>query len=448
MSNVSQVVTHASAITIEELTPAAPNAQPRKLTLVGAGLPLRGTEWGFENNVKTTWYAGNPFEASQQNLGPMDNVPTTFNGEWRRTMLARSPARFRDESGAESFIVEPPILRDTLEDMGRAGQRLRVTWVLQDTSIPGSLRGEQKNLSADKLQAKASNREYRITRVGLVKTAKFTHGYATDVGWSVTWEWAGRGEKQARVATQRDDFDPNTFANDLSASYIALSNGIETKKIIRANEEIPRSAKTLTLGQLESIAETPTKLANTMSRNLRYQVNQVRRVGDLALRITNQPAQVAKVVVDFAKNTGAIARGYADQQQRRPIEENSNKQRVASLLRAHVYLGNITDLAIANAAASNELQRRFTDSVMLPAGQGSIAVRESATTRAGLIAAVYLAKAGDTPQKLSTRFYGNPDRYVDILRANRLPWYTPTFEPGKILVIPTLGSLVPSQAGP
>ena len=444
MSNASQVVTHASAITIEELTPAAPNALPRKLTLVGAGLPLRGTEWGFENNVKTTWYAGNPFEASQQNLGPMDNVPTTFNGEWRRTMLARSPARFLDEAGAESFIVEPPILRDTLEDMGRAGQRLRVTWVLQDTHITGSAVGK----TPDQLQAQASNREYRITRVGLVKSAKFTHGYASDVGWSVTWEWAGRGEKQARVATQRDDFDPNTFANDLSASYIALSDAVDLQKIKRADELIPKSAKTLTLGQLESIAETPTKLANTMSRALRYQVNQVRRVGDLALRITNQPAQVAKVVVDFAKNTGAIARGYADQQQRRPIEENSNKQRVASLLRSHVFLGRITDRAIAGAAASNELQRRFTDSVMLPAGQGSIAVRESATTRAGLIAAVYLAKAGDTPQKLSTRFYGNPDRYVDILRANRLPWYTPTFEPGKILVIPTLGSLVPSQAGP
>ncbi len=113
-----------SSLTIEETASAGAGFQPRKITLLGPALPFMGAEWGFENNVQTTWYPGNAIEATQQNLGPRE-MPSNWEGEWKRTLMGRLPTRYVDESGQEHKIVSPHVLREVFEDVARAARQGR-----------------------------------------------------------------------------------------------------------------------------------------------------------------------------------------------------------------------------------------------------------------------------------------------------------------------------------
>jgi nucleoid-associated protein YgaU len=61
------------------------------------------------------------------------------------------------------------------------------------------------------------------------------------------------------------------------------------------------------------------------------------------------------------------------------------------------------------------------------------------------VIAAYIIKAGDTPESISQHFYKTPDHAVDILRANKLSWYTATLTAGHILIIPALATQSASQ---
>ena len=95
---LDQLFNYGSSLTIEELGPAGPDFQPRKIVLIGPALPFQGAEWGFENQIVTTWYPGNGQEATQQNLGPRE-MPSAWEGEWKRTLMGKSPSIFIDEGG-------------------------------------------------------------------------------------------------------------------------------------------------------------------------------------------------------------------------------------------------------------------------------------------------------------------------------------------------------------
>ena len=119
------VSSYGSEIAIEELTATEVGLLPRKLVLRGPSLPFMGAEWATEQNVKTTFYTGNR-EGTQQVLGPRE-VPSTWQGEWRRTMLGHDPAAYFDEFGANNAIVSPHILREIVDSILIGGAKLRVT---------------------------------------------------------------------------------------------------------------------------------------------------------------------------------------------------------------------------------------------------------------------------------------------------------------------------------
>ena len=49
----------------------------------------------------------------------------------------------------------------------------------------------------------------------------------------------------------------------------------------------------------------------------------------------------------------------------------------------------------------------------------------------------YTVQPGDTLSKISERYYGHPDRYIKIFRANRDQLDNPNLiQPGMVLVIP------------
>lgn len=417
---------YGSSLTIEELDPPAPGKQPRIVVLLGPALPFMGAEWGFENNLVTTWYPGNATEATQQNLGPKE-LPSTWEGEWKRTLMGKAPSVFYDETGEKQQIQRPFVMRDIIEDIGRTGVRLRVTWSVYGQSVSGSVLGNG-DLVEDNME---------IVREGRIKSARFPHDRHTDIRWSIEFHWMGRGGRQDKVADVRGDTDLSAAADSLIASAAATDLAFDSK-IRSIKSAIHKSSNHLTLGQIEAFANAPTALATKYTRKLQQTVSDFKRVGDIAKTIASQPTAVANVIVDFARNTTAVANNFVDQMSRIPIEQQTTKEKVSALTRAHKYFGNTTDKAVKNAREGQKLDARVRQITAKQANRGTFSVRETATVRAGEILAIYICKQGDTPQTVSQKFYRSPDHGQEILRANKLSWYTPTFGKGKIIVVPAL----------
>ena len=271
-SNVpfEQSVAYQSTLTITEATGRGGN-QPRSIELNGPSLPFMGAEWGFENNLITTWYPGNAIEGTQQNLGPRE-LPSTWEGEWKRTLMGKVPAKFRDETGADVRIISPFTLREVVEDIGRSGALLTVVWAVTGLEGIGALSNHA-----------ARNTDVKIVRAGRMKSFKTPIDRHTDIRWTMEFHWVSRGQKQNKAGpSTREDQDTSTIANSIESSIKAFKFFADLNKLKATNIRVPRSAKVLTLGQLESLAGLPTRLVDNTLRKLQEQENNFKRVTDIA----------------------------------------------------------------------------------------------------------------------------------------------------------------------
>lgn len=420
----SQLLRYASTLTIEELTGTGEGG-PRKVILRGPSMPFMGAEWGGGNNLITTFYAGNPV-GSQQNMGPKE-LPSAWQGEWNRTLLGKVPVLFTDESGAENLVIRPDLVWDVIEDVYRRGALLRVTWATHGSELIGDF--------------DQTLRVINVTRVreGRAKDWKFQPDRHSDIKWSVTFDWISRGGQQLRNADVREDQDVIKGANALENS-IALTQFLMNARARQLKPNVRLSASHLTLGQLESIADLPKKTVEQYTRKLQVVVNDLKRAGNIANKFRNAPYAAANTAVDFARNTLAIANQFADTMGRSPPEKLTLKRKVSDMMRAWQYTARIREVSAINARLAQEIIDRTRRFVVAAGGEGKLHAHDTTTTRAGDVLGTYITKTGDTPQSVSMRFYNTPDRGLDILQANRLPWHTPTFDRGKILIIPRLAA--------
>jgi len=419
-----QATNFGSTMTIEELAATSPGGKPRKLILIGPSLPFQGAEWGGDTRLVTTWYPGNP-EASQQNLGPTE-LPSEWTGEWNRTRMGRAPTIYYDETGTPGAIIDPSELWTVLDDIRIAGARLRVTWAIRGKSIIGtSVAGKEKD------------EQFQVVREGRLKTLRAQVTRHTDIKWSGSFEWVSRGQKQQKVANVRRDDDLALATSAVEQSINALEF-YQNNAIVSFKNSIRKSASTLSLGQLEAMANAPLLAVNRALAKLRYNVNQFKRVTNIAKKIVTTPFSIANSVIDFARNTMAVANQFITELGRLPAELQTNKQKVSDVTRAAKYFGQISTSMMQTSRRSAELERRLRFVLVAGANRGQLSVRESSTTRQGDIIAIHICKAGDTPQRVSMKYFGTPDQSDAILRSNRLPLYTPTLRPGVPIIIPAL----------
>lgn len=415
---------YSSTITIEELTGTAQGG-PRRVILRGPSMPFMGAEWSAGNNVVTTFYPGNPV-GSQQMLGPRE-MPSAWQGEWNRTLLGKSPVIYRDETESDFLITRPDLVWDVLEDIFRKGALLRVTWSTHGAEMVGDFDKTLRVINSDRV------------RDGRAKEWKFQPDRHTDIKWSITFDWLGRGGEQLRAADVREDSDLAADANGLENS-IALTRFLSEMRAKSLVPDVRLSASHITLGQLEALADAPNQLVLGVTRDLTAAVNQVKRVVDLGKKIGNIPDQIRNTITDFSRNTEAIAKKFDDSATRFPCELASKDKRVGPVMRGHVYMQRMSEQTRVNARLARNIidkNKRFVADV---AGQGKLVAKDTSASRAGEVVATYVSKEGDTPQLVSMRFYGTPDRAIDILQMNRLPWHTPTFRRGTVLIIPQLST--------
>lgn len=426
---IGQIAISGSTMTLEELEPTFPGGKLRKLVLVGGGLPIKGqAKWTGQTNVKTTWFVGNGLEGSQQVLVPT-LMPSQFGGEWNRTRLGRAPCIFFDEAGARQSVNDPKVLWDVFEDLRRAAPRLRVTWAVRGQRIPGSV-GRKGTITAA-----PSPVDFSVVREGRLTVVDVTPMTDVDLLWNATFEWVSAGGTLNRVASVRTDDDVGQISQGLQDSVDALDDFVNQAAIV-ASSTTPLSASKLTLGRLEAMAKAPLKAVNSALSKLRYDANQFKQAAQVARLLETTPLAIQASVLDFSRDVVLIAQQVAQTFATTPVELQANKRRVADLVRAHRYFGRILDQTALTARQAAEVRARLARAQVSGGNRGRVTVRDNATGRATSIIAIHVTRDGDTPTRLSVRFYGNPDQADVILKANRLPLHTPSFKTGTTLVIP------------
>lgn len=415
-----------STLTIQELVATSPGGQPRVLVLIGPSLPIKGgAKWGGDTRLVTSWYPGNGIEATQQNLGPVE-MPSDFNGEWNRTRMGRCPAVYRDETGAQRQVVEPMELYEIFDSIRMGGARLRVTWAATGDRLIGNT-----------LEGRSQPVDWKIIREGRIKTFEITPDTEVDIHWTANFEWVGRGGVQDKAASVRRDDDLSLATQAVQQSISALDFFVDTK-MVSLRPDARLSASTFTLGQFEKLAGFPKKLVDDATAKLRYNLNQFKRVSDVVQKLAFSPVSMANSAVDFARNTTAIANQFVTSLGQTPVELQSLNNKVSDLTRASKHFGQVADAMTIAARRGAELEAKLREVRVTGGNRGQIGVKESSVTRAGDIVAIHVCKDGDTPIRLSVKFYQSADHADAILRANRLPGHTPTFRRGQIVVIPAL----------
>lgn len=401
----------SSKIIIAELV-----GKERTIELTGTGQPHRGAvNWGSDLHLVTEWYQGNP-EATQHVIGPRD-PPSHWEGTWRRTQLSRNPA-IVTFSGSIFRVVNPHELCTAFETIQRAGARLRVTW--QDVTPAGFT--------------------IFTVREGRMSSFNAKPDRITDIPWTADFVWVGRGAGPQRVASTRDggaadakdalESQLTDFGDSLAATTVAT--------ILPGR--FPKVPSSLTLGQLEALANGPLALVQSVTRSIQSKISDLQRLGQIAATLKDEPFAIAEAVSDAAQNTVSIAKNFYNTMSGQPAEVQSRKTDAASVIRASSTFGATIDsqrrLARAAQAIADQNRAIVTRN---PGGPGASARRTSAMSAAKLLA-VHVCRRGDTPQRLSTHYYRTPDLAVEILQANELPWNTVTFDVGKTLIIPLMPS--------
>jgi len=371
-----------------------------------------GAEWGMKLSVVTTWYPGNGDEATQQVLGPQE-LPSRWNGEWNRTRLGRQPALYSDETGSQITMVDPTDLRDVLESIARAGRRLRVVWgVTSDTGDPSATG--------------------TLTREGRCTELKFKHTRVQDIEWEGNFEWQSRGTQTQKVSSTR--------ANTVNSNSAAYQNKINA--LVAANVQASlqsQAPSNITLGQIEALANYPTALTNALAREVQQIASDVGTVVDIAATLASQPVQIANRAINLARNTVSEINSFYDELSEVPIEYMSLKTDVASICFAINTYYPQSDAARDAANVGQQFVIDLQQEIQSLDNVGLI--NPQRLTNPNSVQQVHVCKVGDTPVSVSQEYYQTPDHAVDILRANKMSWYTPTFPPGKIVIIPVLPSI-------
>jgi hypothetical protein len=420
---------YASFLLIEEVDVIG--RRPRALFLAGNGLPHQGASWKSAQKVPTTWYPGNK-NATQQLLA-FSELPSTWEGEWKRTLLAKSGSTFTDSDGTITSLVAPQQLRDAFEALLSEGALLRVTW---RSSGPDFWDNDS------------------VVREGRATSWEFPTTRAHDIAWSVEFAWKGRGGRPTSPISSRDANLVAQVARS-QASAAAWAASIATTGSIAAGKvstELARAASigapnSLTLGQLESLADYPSEVLAQASRKVQYVTGQLKSLAGIAQKIATVPAQVQTAAVAMSADIARTANDFGDTLGQVPAELLSTKTGTIDVVRAARYFAGTADTArvVVDDAVTLMTSIRAFVAERAPLQASSTAATLSGA-RQGDILAVHVAREGDTLVGLSMTYYGDPDHAADIAKANRLPWSQVSPAVGHPVVIPALTTGRPTGA--
>ena len=262
---------------------------------------------------------------------------------------------------------------------------------------------------------------------------KLAAGYRTvsTLEWEVEFEWAGRGKTTPRVVPTR----ANSAVSQSAAYSAAIQNLIGVNTSVENALLLPTTS---TLGQLGALASAPARLASSINASMQQLQANLTDIVSVAQGSSSQSASTQQLAVNHARNSMQQAAGVAQTLSQQGIETLSGKSDARSVLRAHALFGDLQDQARLAARAAQAYYQQLRATLPYAAAPLTGETSRQMSPPPGSLLAVYATRQGDTPKRISQNFYGTPDHDVDLLKANRLAWMTPTFPPGTILIVPVL----------
>lgn len=410
----------SSVLVVEEMT-----GRRRKVTLKGAGLPFQGASWTGTMNVVTQWNPGNP-EATQHVLSPQE-LPSAWEGEWNTNRLVSAPCTFSEAGEAEQTISFANTLVEIFDSIRRGGQLLRVVWA------------EQRTISTAE-GGVAVNREFKISRIGRLTEFRIDPARMDDIPWSMTFDWAGRGENQRKTTDLTGD-SIIAASRRAIAAQTEVASFYQSLSLLRGRDGVKNATSAFRLGDLEAIADGPRQLVDDFSQTVNSLTNRMKGLGDLILKVRETPAAIAGQAVDVATNAVSVANQFVDAISRESPEAWSTRNKVSNLTRAASYFGEGQTQAEYMSRAND----RFARTARRRANaQSPVASRTSPSNQSDILA-VHVPRQGETLHSISLRYY-EADLSSELARANGLPAYTITPPTRVPLVIPTRTALEAQQA--
>jgi hypothetical protein len=401
-----------SRLSIEEL-----DGDLRRVVLIGPTLPFKGAEWSAALSVVTTWYQGNPEDATQQVLVAHE-LPSSWEGRWSRAQMGKSPATYYSGEGASpESITVPFVLMQLLEDMFRSGSLLRVIW---------------STVTSDGVERGSIQRLGRATEFG------FPVQNYHDIAWRVTFDWKSRGdETQKTVALRTGNLDASVASIGTAVNEAATA--MLLAKFKASNRTIRKSASSFSLGQLESLVAYPDALMESFMRSIQQKTNELKRIADLYNKVRNIPSHAQNRVLALTQNMVANCNQFSQTLTARPAEAGAATNRVADILRSMNNIGEAHDASVITARRAQEAADRLNNAKAASQGDRSCSSRHTRGMRPNLVLAVHIVKVGDTWNTISSKYYHNPDNAQAIIRCNRLGFGDLMDGPkvGKVLIIPS-----------
>lgn len=416
-----------ASIVIEELDPSGRNPTGRSLVLQGSTLPYAGASWSTDQTLTTDWYPGNSTDATQQLLG-VKELPSSWSGAWHRTMMGTSPAIFTDVGDSiGTKIVSPHILYETIRTyFVLPGPLLRVSF-----NASGEVfNGVHSVDDAGNPVGTGQELSYSLVRVGRLKTITPSFQKITDIDWSMVFEWAGTGPVTSRVATVREE------ANVVSAALEYSEN--LANAIAQIQSQVPkRPYLSKTIGMLNQLAAAPGKLVDQFTSELSTAAFEFQKVASVAERFAQLPQSFSGAVQNMARSVQRNSKNTARQLERIPVELLVNTVFLPELVQAQVTYAEYGDITSSQIRKSYELDQLVFRQQFASSNTGQIPNNNNRGSGVGVLA-VHICKEGDTPNSLAIHYFQDADRGDEICKANRLPWQTPKFQKGQILLIPAI----------
>ncbi len=396
----------ASTLIIQELT-----GQQRSVVLRGAGLPLQGASWKTEQKLVTRWYAGNPWEATQHVMGPMD-PPSEWRGVWNTTRLvAAPPSYFSGAGSAEQKITVASDLRDVFDgDLGiiRAGALLRVTWATDDGRS--------------------------IARQGRIGPGDFAHTRMDDIAWTMSFIWTGRGGGPPTVAQYTGDDALTSQRAAVSALNDVASTIPGNLGPQSADPTIPLGPTAFTIGDLEAVDPDALVEINGFGDQAAFFSARVTAAFASSTSLSTSTAFDASADASIAAQAAATyAGGVVQRLGQIPVEK---------LVSPGTSAGTMAAVAawVASIEQAEQVAEARAIDMALAARKSQNALGSQVANRmgAGAVRATVSAKTGETFASLSQRWYGTPDLAGQLARANGVPSYQVAPCPGQVVAIPVL----------
>lgn len=414
-----------ASLTIEERTGNA--GTDRTIELLGAALPFQGAAWGGSLRVRTTFNPGNP-QGTQHVLGP-EEIPSDWNGEWNTPRLIAAPSRFNDpEKGVQDQrVVSPETLMKILEEIFRGGALLRVTF--------------------------AAAYGMKIVRLGRATDWNFQVSRATDVKWSTTFEWVGRGDTtQASANFAENDILANSRDANLKAGRIALlaaTADLRADRDALAATALANQAPELTLEGILGLASAPLEVLDRVGAKFKqYETRLVFLGGELrktGATLANYDTALSERAADIGDGMAQTATVLERQMTQQPPEVLVEHSNVGKILVSMNYMNGSYEATVEAgesgrtlAQSSRRQTNAFKPQLLSRNAANQLLARDTIT--------VYIPRATDTMVSISLRYYGTDEHAGALARVNGLPAETIT-PPRIALVVPILSSIQQQSVG-